>query len=339
VKSSIPHQARCLLIAAAILCGPHLATAQPAGTSTDPAKVSQADALFRQGKAFMTAGKLTEACAAFARSQEIDPKVTTLVNHANCREKNHQLATAARLFAEAAAQLHGLADESGEALRKLATDRVASLTSRLSTFTVHLGAQQPAGFELSLGNDAIASSQWNQPRSIDGGVYSVVARAPGHQEWTATVTLRDEGDAQVVEVPVLKPDAVALAEPSLAPAVVADAASAPRPRSMALPIGLGAGAAVLGVASLGVYLWAKGTSDASLDQSRPFAERLDLWESANTRGNIALGLAGAAAGCAGLAVYLYLRGDDREVPTATARRTIAPMVGDGLAGMQLQGAW
>jgi hypothetical protein len=204
---------------------------------------------------------------------------------------------------------------------------------------VHLGAQQPPGFELLRGNVAIAPSQWNQPNSIDGGVYSVVARAPGHQEWTTTVTLRAEGDAQVIEVPVLKPDAVGPVEPSLGPVVVADASSAPRRRSMALPIGLGAGAAVLGVASLGVYFWAKSTSDDSLDPSRPIADRLDLWESANTRGNIALGLAGAAAGCAGLAIYLYLRSDHQEGPTATARRTIAPMVAHGLAGMQLQGTW
>src|SRR6185295_9997285 len=48
----------------------------------------EAEAMFRQGKDLMASGKIADACAAFDLSQKLDPRATTLINQANCRERN-----------------------------------------------------------------------------------------------------------------------------------------------------------------------------------------------------------------------------------------------------------
>lgn len=72
-----------------------------AGPAAAQSAATQADALFKQGRAQMAAGNLEAACTAFDSSQQLDPAVTTLLNLADCREKRGQLATAWGLFVEA----------------------------------------------------------------------------------------------------------------------------------------------------------------------------------------------------------------------------------------------
>jgi hypothetical protein len=80
-------------ILAAVIGWSSTVLAQPAG--------AQAEVLFRQGRDLMAAGKIVEACGAFAESQKLEPAVTTLLNLASCREKNNNLASAWGLFLEA----------------------------------------------------------------------------------------------------------------------------------------------------------------------------------------------------------------------------------------------
>src|SRR5215207_2480988 len=91
------------------------------------ADVAKAEALFRQGRELMAAGKLGEACAAFDASQRLEAATTTLFNQADCREKNGQLATAWGLFVEAERKTRGARDATGVKLHKVAADRAAKL--------------------------------------------------------------------------------------------------------------------------------------------------------------------------------------------------------------------
>src|SRR5262245_28993804 len=88
------------------------ASAQPAG--------AQAEALFRQGRELLAAGKVAEACTAFEESQKVDPAVTTLLNLASCREMNSQLATAWGLFIEAERQTRAASDDPTQKLHEVA---------------------------------------------------------------------------------------------------------------------------------------------------------------------------------------------------------------------------
>lgn len=62
---------------------------------------AEADALFDRGRELMDKKQYAEACNAFAASQKIAPATSTILNEADCREKNKQLATAYGLFRDA----------------------------------------------------------------------------------------------------------------------------------------------------------------------------------------------------------------------------------------------
>jgi len=167
---------------------------------------AQAETLFRQGKDLMAAGKLAEACAAFDISQKLDPTVTTLLNQANCREKNGQLATAWGLFLAAARQTSAASDAAGQRIHAVAVDRAGKLEPRLSTLRVDVpDVSRIGGLEILRDGEVVAQVTWNRPLPIDGGTYQISARAPGNAEWSSTVVVAAERDARTLEIPRLHP--------------------------------------------------------------------------------------------------------------------------------------
>ena len=205
------------------------AGAQPAGT--------QADALFRQGKVLMAAGKLEEACAAFDASQQLDPAVPTLLNQANCRERNGQLATAWGLFLEVERQTRAFSDLASQQMHKTATDRAARLEPRLSTLRIQVPADSRIdGLEILRNGDVLEPATWNQALPIDGGTYTIVARAPGDARWSSTVVVAAEHDARTLDVPNLHA-AKLVAAPVAAPVgEAAPVVRAPAPGTEAAPV-------------------------------------------------------------------------------------------------------
>jgi len=178
----------------------------------------QAQSLFDEGRKLLQAGKLTEACAAFESSQKLDPAVTTLLNLADCREQNHQLATAWGTFVDANRMAR---DKNNDKLAKVASSHAHKLEPRLSKLTISVPADhQVTGLEILRGSDQVNPASWNHALPIDGGTYTITARAPGHTPWSATRTLKVEGDAQTVEVPKL-----ADAKPGAPPVAVSRAGS------------------------------------------------------------------------------------------------------------------
>lgn len=342
-----------LVVVMICAAAPHLAAAQTAAQKT-----AQADAFFTEGQNLMSANRFAEACEAFERSQAVEASTGTLINLANCREKNGQLATANKLFSDSAAQLRDSKDPNSAAFLKVCTDRLAALKPRLSFVTLRVAANQPTGFQLRRGDVIIPPDQWNQPQPIDGGTHQLSATAPGHQPWSESVTLKNEKDSREVGVPVLAPevDTSAKVEIPRQP-VTPPPASSDKGPSQILPIGLGVGALVLGGAAIGLDFNARGIQDDAVakmneandddtEASRKpglVAESNDLHEKAKTRRYIAQGIGVAAIGCAGAAVYLYIRNRGKE-SSATAQRSITPMwgvdgEGGGVAGMQLSGSW
>src|SRR5437764_523426 len=61
----------------------------------------RAQRLFEDGLKQLDAGSFAEACTSFEGSQKLEPKVITLLQLADCREKNHQLASAWNRFNDA----------------------------------------------------------------------------------------------------------------------------------------------------------------------------------------------------------------------------------------------
>jgi tetratricopeptide (TPR) repeat protein len=297
---------------------------------------SEADLLFAQGKELLAAGKLAEACAKFDASQRLDPTVSTLLNQANCREKNGQLATALRLFRDAEQQTRTASDAAGRQLHDVAARRARELDGRVSTLTVALADAALAGLEVVVDGAPLERARWGTAQPIDGGRYEVVATAPGHQRWSGSVTVGGERDAQRVDIPALSP--IAVAPPVDEPDDPAPGASGRGLPVVPIAVG-GAGVVALGVA-LGFELSGRSTYERAKQALDDRAEQDALWSSANTKRYLAQGLAVAGLAAGGVAVWLYLRGrkSAESAESATAAHThVVPVLAGDHAGVGVVG--
>jgi serine/threonine-protein kinase len=163
----------------------------------------QAEALFRDGKQLMKEGKTAEACAAFEGSERAEHNVATVMSLADCREKNRQYASAWALFLQADSQTRS--DPSKAALNTTAKKRAIALESRLSYLTINVPDESRVP-ELVVTRDGVPVDQaeWNRSIPADGGEHVIAGKAPGHEPWSTTVTLRPSSDKQSVEVPKFK---------------------------------------------------------------------------------------------------------------------------------------
>jgi hypothetical protein len=299
-----------------------------------PATV-QAQSLFDEGRKLLDGGKIAEACKAFEASEKLDPAITTLLNLADCREQNHQLATAWGTFEDANRMARAA---NNDKLAKVATNHSSKLEPRLSHLTVSV-AHAITGLEITRGNDKVDPASWNHALPIDGGVYTIAAKAPGHEPWLTTIEIKEEGEARTLDVPELTPSKVVAPDPRPAALPQAqmpiDRVDQPvtTSRAVVVPIVVGSSAVVLGLG--GVLFELSG--DSTYDQAKAAtnqAQRDSLESSANHKRFIAEGLGVAAIGAACAAVYLYFSVADR--PRAVA---VAPMASPHGGGLALTGHW
>jgi tetratricopeptide (TPR) repeat protein len=310
-------------IRAIVACFLLAAAASPAAAQSAGA---QAEVLYDEGRALMTAGKTAEACAAFAQSQKLDPQLTTLIALGTCHEKLGQLATAWGLFLEVERRTRSVTDRMIRELRKTAVDRAAGLEPRVSKLTISVPDESKLDqLRIVRGDQSIPPVMWNRALPVDGGSYTIIATAPGSSAWSTTVTIKAEGDVKTVDIPDLR---------TLKQDVVPTRAA--RSSHRILPFVVGGSAVVLLGGALGFSLLANSTYDKAKAEMVDQERRDSLYESANNRGYVAQGLAVAGVGCAGVAVWLYLRyrGARTESSAAqSARWLLAPMgPGAGVVG-------
>jgi hypothetical protein len=330
---------RVTAVAIAIVAWSSVAHAQPAG--------AQAEVLFRQGRDLMDAGKITEACVAFEASQKLEPAVTTLMNLAGCREKLGQIATAWGLFLDAVRQTRSASDAASKKLHNVAQARAQKLEPRISKLAINVPLQsQFDGLEITRGTDRVEAGLWNRALPIDGGTYTVTARAPGSNPWSTQITVAAENDTKTVEIPDLrnlpryfdKPVASARREqPAVASQAPAEdepedsAPAAPRRSSRVVPLAVGAGAVALLGGALGFELWARSRYDAAKSETMSQPRRDELYDSANTKRYVAQGLALGGIAAGGVAVWLYLHDRRRESRVSTEARVRVIPTASGFA--------
>jgi hypothetical protein len=249
-----------LSLAVAVATTATTAYGQPSTTRN-----AAAEELFNQGRALLDAGNFAEACPKLAESQRLDPTAGTLLNLADCFEKNGQTASAWVTFREAA---RAAVDRRRPDWERLADKRAAALEPRLSRLTIVVApSARVEGLAVTAGALPIAPALYDTGIPVDPGALVVTARAPGRKEWSATLALRPDGDRQTLAIPALAVDA------SSAAADTPAAASAERPtphegrgtpKSRGVPALawlLGAGGVALGGG--GIALWVVGKSEKS----------------------------------------------------------------------------
>lgn len=206
-----------------------------------------AETLFARGKQLIDQGHTSEACAAFAESQQLDPAGGTLLRLALCHEAEGKLASAWLEFTEVVRVSKEAAGEPTKLTERvrIAHEHLAAIEPRLPKLVVSVpeGARAE-DLRVTANGLPRNSGIWGVAVPIDPGQVEVVAAAPGRQTFRTTVRA-EEGRQVIVEVPPL--DADVAAGPPVASAPHDEVAPKTSPLR---PVGIGVAAA--GVAALGV---------------------------------------------------------------------------------------
>jgi hypothetical protein len=176
--------------------------------SADPG----AEALFREGRDLLKAGKLEEACDRFARSEAIEPKVGTALNLGDCREHQGLFADAWEAFVAA----QSLASRDNDDRRAEAARRAAALEPKLAHLQI-TAANRPPGLAITRNGRPIDVAALDSELPVDPGSYEVVATAPGYKPASAHAQLGVGGHATAA-LPALDVDPAAVRAP-LGPAI------------------------------------------------------------------------------------------------------------------------
>jgi hypothetical protein len=197
-----------------------------------------AEWLFREGRTLMKQGDLAAACPKLAESLRFDPAVGTLMNLAECEERQGRTATAWQRWGAAADQL-----PAGDRRRATAVTRARNLEAVLPRLTVELRGRA-AGLEVSRDGVVLGSASIGVPLPVDPGIHLIAVSAPGRAPRSYEVAA-ENGKQQIV---VVEPGpAAALAAPAeIVARPVVPAPVSERRRSTKLGYALvGAGVAAL----------------------------------------------------------------------------------------------
>jgi hypothetical protein len=324
--------------ALAVVAWVAIATTTAAQTTSENA--AQAEALFRDGRTLVKAGRTSEACAKFAESHRLDPQTGTLLNLALCHEEEGKTASAWAEFNEVS-ERSGKTSERSE----FAQRHARAVEARLSKLRINVDSSVP-GFSLTLDGRPLRSAALGSLIPLDPGEHTVEATAPGKERWVERVRI-DPGPAarEIVVKWVDAPPArqSASSEPAAPPA---PPAAAPLPPSTARrDVGLAVGA--LGIVGIGVgtgfglsAVSKKDDYDGRFPGGACLPEACD--EAADAKRALdrtaIISTVAFGVGALGLVTgfYLVLTSSSSKAPASTVR--LSPAVG-GPIGLALDGTW
>jgi hypothetical protein len=149
------------------------------GAPIAAAEDSEAAALFDEGRALMLEGRFEKACPKFELSQQLEPRVGTMLNLAVCHERVGMVASAWVEYQQArdAATSEGRDDQ-----RDLAQERIDVLGPRIPWVTFDVDEHSVVqGLALGLDGAPIDPAEWGEPMPIDPGEHVLVAAAEGYE--------------------------------------------------------------------------------------------------------------------------------------------------------------
>jgi len=213
-------------------------------------------------------GQLQDALAHFEESQRLDPKLTTLMELADCQAQLGKLLEAQASFI--AARDKAAHDQLPQSKQR-AEQRLAEVEKRLAHLTLELAGDAPADAQVFRDEVMLEPAARGAPLLLDPGDHVVTVKASGHEDAKFPVKLAD-GDSQTLPInagpstaPPAPPPPPKVAAP---PPVNQDAAHlSVGSSSSRRPLGIfAASLGIVGIAG-GSALWAVSYRDSGIDQN------------------------------------------------------------------------
>lgn len=273
-----------------------------------PEDEAPATTLFKEARALLEAGKVSEACPKLVESQRLHPAGGTLLNLAVCHERDGKTATAWTEFREARA----IAVRDGRDERiELADEHLKALEPKLSKLVIVVphDVDVPA-MEVRVDERAVLRPAWGTGIALDPGEHVIEAVAPGKEPWRTQVTVLPDADLKTMVVPAWQDAAAApvTPPPPIAPSpVVTERPPVTSPdRTGALIVG-GIGLGTIAIASyFGLHAIAKHQESQDACTTRPCSSTsTDLNASAKTFADISTVTFAVGIASLGLGVYLW----------------------------------
>ena len=326
--------------------------ASPAAAAPSVPEQAAAEALFREARQLLDAGKIAEACGKLAESQRLDPKLGTLLNLATCHEKQGKTASAWGEFNEAA----GMAVKTGQKARvDFARDHAAALEPRLSRVVFEATGAPPEGLRIKLGDQELEAAALGTSIPLDPGKYPVKVTAPGREPWSTDLDVPKGPAALTIAIPALaaSEDADADADAGADPGSPSPARRDHLTTAQTVGLVLG-GVGILGV-GVGAYfgirtISAQSTVDDNCTGRLCNRTGLDADDDAHTSATVSTIAFAAGGALAAGGVVLFLMAGPRDPPAAAATRNgggradpvalwLAPRVGSDRADLTFGGTW
>lgn len=282
------------------------ALGSPAGAEApSPSDVARADALFKDAKQLVSAGRYADACPKFSESLRLASGIGVTLHLADCYERTGRTASAWTEFREAERLAHEKSDKRAET----AHARAEALEGKLRRLTIALAPTvATTSSELQMDGEPLPREQWNVALAVDPVDHVVTLRAPGRAD--RTLTAHFEGDTPTLTVRFDDSG---------------DNGSAPIAPVVAVPVAT--------------------TAVATPVRTMPPVAETKTSASGNTRRWIELGLAGGAVVGAGVGVAFLVAKNDSMTngganggPEVNTGQAIASRIAFGVAGAALVSA-
>jgi hypothetical protein len=321
----------CVSLALAVLSASFDAHAQDKA-KPPPGDVAAAEALFRQARDLLQAGKVAEACPKFAESYRLDPGIGALANLASCHEKEGKIASA---WGEYSAVIQEAQRTNDPQRMAFAKKQITALAPRVPKVTFNLKGTAPEGFKLSRDGVDVGVASLGTPLPIDPGAHALEASAPGYRPAHIDFEI-GEGKTKTIAIPSLEkaPDEPARPDRPVAPP------QASSRRSVGFVIaGIGVAGLALGGVFVGLTAAKKSDADAQCPAKRCTPEGTELINSAKTNAWIAdIGI-GAGAALTVLGGVLVITGGPKErKPQASTGHVVVKLAPMG-SGVQAFGTF
>ena len=316
-----------------------LASAQRARADGEGA-AAVSEQLFQDARKLMEAHKYAEACPKFLASENASAALGTLLNLADCYEKNGQLASAWVRFREAI----GMAQQKGRADReKTARERADSIYPRLLRLKVVV---QEQGVDVKLDGTSVTGALDNIP--VDPGKHTLEASAKGKKTYTTTASIAEADKAKTVQIPALEdtpPDTPPVAPPPVTPPTnptsppEEDTNRGGTQRILGI-VGMGLGGAGLVVGSVfGLLTQSRWNASRPHCTSAGICDQtgVDLATQAASFGNISTVafIAGGVLAAGGAVVFFTAPSGGSSAPAPGVPPASTPGSGDGAARVEL----